>query len=288
MEHRPVLLKEVLYYLDIKPGQNFIDCTFGFGGHGLAILEKAGPKGKLLGIELNLETIKQIQKRENLILEENSFAHLKEIVEKYNFQPVHGILLDLGMSSWQLKQSKKGFSFQKDEPLDMRFGNSKLIAAEIINCWLEKDLIKIFTEYGQERFAGKIAEKICLIRQKKEIRSTSQLVEIIRQATPNFYHNKKIHFATRIFQALRIAVNDELNNLSKALAQALEILKPQGRIIVISFHSLEDKIAKNFFKNQAQNNKLKILAKKPIKPGFEEIRANPSSRSAKLRAAQKI
>jgi len=286
--HKPVLLKEVLEYLDPQPGENFIDCTFGFGGHTLALLEKNGPDGKVLGIEQDKEVFEKFNHKERLTLVNNNFNNLKKITKDYEYNRVDGILFDLGVSSWHFDQSGRGFTFQVDELLDMRLPGSGLTAEEIVNQWSEKELVRIFKEYGEEKFPGRIARIICQERKNKQIRTTKQLVEIIRQVVPKKYTYGKIHFATKIFQALRIAVNDELNNLKKALPQALEILEPKGRLVVISFHSLEDRIVKNFFRDSAKENKLKILSKKPIGPSQEEIELNPRSRSAKLRVSLKI
>lgn len=282
--HIPVLLKEVLEYLRPKPNENFIDCTIGFVGHSLAIAERISPKGKILGIELDKEVFKKLKFQDNIILVRGNFADLKKIVEGNNFYPVKGILFDLGMSSWQIEESGRGFSFQKDELLDMRVDNSQLTAEEIINQWPEKELIRIFQEYGEERYARRISQRIVQQREKHKIKTTQQLVDLIRKIVPR----KKIHPATRVFQALRIVVNDELTNLKKVLPQALEILEPAGRLIIISFHSLEDRIVKNFFRQAAKEGHLKILTKKPIRPSQEEINLNPGSRSAKLRAALKL
>jgi 16S rRNA (cytosine1402-N4)-methyltransferase len=303
--HIPVLQKEVLEIFDPKPNQNFIDCTIGEGGHALAILEKTAPEGKILGIDWDQEMIKSLKSKvetlklsKRLILVNDSFVNLKEIVEKENFKDVEGILLDLGLSSWHLEKSGRGFTFQKDEFLDMRYGgNSELTAEKILNKWPEKEIEKILREYGQERFAKKISKKIFEERKIKPIRTTPQLVEIIKRATPSWYHTRwapggdgypKIHFATRTFQALRIAVNDELENLKKVLPQAIEILKKNGKLVVISFHSLEDRIVKNFFKENFQKGLCKIITKKPIRPSAEEIKSNPRSRSARLRSALKL
>ncbi len=307
--HIPVLQKEVLKYLDPKPNENFIDCTIGQAGHTLAIFKKNGPKGKVLGIDQDPKQIENCKLKienfkERVILVCDNFVNLKKIVEREKFRQVFGILFDLGMSSWHLEKSGRGFSFQKDEPLIMRYDwkkNSKtpllhsrriseknLTAEKIINQWPEKKIEKILREYGQERFAKRIAKKIIEERKIKEIKTTFQLVKIIKSATPIWYQRKKIHPATRTFQALRIAVNDELNNLEKALPQALEILEKGGRMVVISFHSLEDKIVKNFFKKKVKEKSIKILTPKPIRPSVEEIKINPRSRSAKLRAIKKI
>jgi len=292
MIHIPVLKKQILEYLDPKPNENFIDCTIGAGGHSIDILSKNKPNGKVLGIEID-EKIYQILKQkfgftDRLILINDSYTNLKNIVLKTNFYPVNGIIVDLGMSSWHIEKSKRGFSFLKDEPLDMRYTDKNNLTAEkILNEYPEKEIVKILKEYGEERFSEKIAKKIVEEREKKPIKSTFQLIEIIRKAIRRNYHNKRIHFATRTFQALRIAVNDELNNLRKLLPQALEILSLNGRLIVISFHSLEDRIVKNFFKENYKKT-LDIIIKKPIKADYEEIKNNPRSRSAKLRAAIKI
>jgi len=292
--HVPVLQKEVIEYLDPKPNENFIDCTIGEGGHTLAILEKNGPKGKVLGIDADPEIIRNLKLeirnfKKRIILVCDNFANLAEIAKSQRFKSVSGILFDLGMSSWHLETSNRGFSFQKKEPLDMRYNlQNPLTAEKILNYWSRVEIEKILKDYGEEQFAPKIAEALLNFRKFKPLQTTSQLVEIIKRATPGWYHRRKIHFATKTFQALRIAVNDELNNLEKALPQALNILKPGGRIVVISFHSLEDRIVKNFLKEGNKNNLLKILTKKPITPSFKEMKINPRSRSAKLRASQKI
>jgi len=218
-----------------------------------------------------------------LILVNDSYVNLAETVRKQRFKPVSGILFDLGFSSWHLEESGRGFSFEKNEPLDMRYNpENPLTAEKIVNNWSEREIEKILREYGEERFTKRIAREIIQERKIKPIKTTFQLVETIKKSTPIWYHHRRIHPATRTFQALRIAVNDELNNLKKALPQAVEILEKDGRLAVISFHSLEDRIVKNFFREN-----LKILTKKPIRPSLEEIEINPRSRSAKLRVGQK-
>lgn len=294
--HIPVLQKEVLEYLDPKPNENFIDCTVDGGGHALAILERIQPKGKLLGIDWSPELISRLKSeisktklKDNLILVCDNFSNLKEIVKEQRFKKVSGILLDLGMSSWHLEESKRGFSFLAREPLDMRYNPLSPVSAEkILNYWSREEIEKILKEYGEERFARQISEKIIEARKIKPIENTFQLAEIVKRALPAKYLWQKISPATRTFQALRIAVNGELDNLQKVLPQASEVLEKGGRLAVISFHSLEDRIVKNFFKEQARNNLLKILTKKPITSTNEEIRINPRSRSAKLRAAVKV
>ena len=299
MIHVPVLKKEILQYLDPKPNENFIDATVGEMGHTAAILEKNKPEGKVLGIEIDPELYQELKSQipNRLILVNDSYINLKKIVKKHNFGPVQGILFDLGLSSWHLEKSKRGFSFKREESLDMRYQiktqNSKLktqnlTAESIVNRYPEREITRVLREYGEERFARKIAEKITEARKIKPLKTTFQLVEIIQKAVPFWYRRRKIHFATRTFQALRIAVNDELNNLKKILPQAIEILTRGGRIVIISFHSLEDRIVKNFFRENVRENLIKILTKKPIRPTKTEMKLNPRSRSAKLRAAVKF
>lgn len=283
--HIPVLLKEVLQYLDPKPNENFIDCTIGFGGHTKAILKKIEPEGKVLGIERDKEIFEELTSKEpsslekelgsldRLILVNDSYVNLEEIVKKNNFKPVSGILFDLGMSSWHLDDSGRGFSYLKDEPLDMRYDiKSQITAEKILNEYPQKEIERILKEYGEERYAKRLSRKII---QERPIKTTFQLVGVVKKA--------KVYSPARIFQALRIAVNEELSSFEKALPKALDILDPGGRLVIISFHSLEDRIVKNFFKNSNS----KILTKKPITPSEEEIKINSRSGSAKLRAAIK-
>lgn len=291
MAHIPVLQKEVLDYLTPEPNENFIDCTVGEGGHTAKILEKNKPRGKVLGIDSDPEIIKslksKIQSTERLILVTDSYTNLEEIVEKYKFNPVSGILFDLGLSSWHLEESGRGFSFLRKESLDMRYSKTTtaLTAEKILNLWPQEKIEKILREYGEERYAKKISKEILEARKENSIKTTSQLAGIVRKAVPKKY----VRLATtRTFQTLRIAVNNELGNLKKALPQTLKVLKPGGRLVIISFHSLEDRIVKNFLREKAKEGQLQILTKKPVTPSQEEIQINPRSRSAKLRAAIKI
>ena len=294
MIHIAVLTKEVLEYLSPQKNENFIDCTIGEGGHSKLILEKTGPEGKILGIDADENQIKNCREilenyKERLVLANDSYANLQKIVEKENFEKISGILLDLGWSSNQLKESKRGFSFLKDEPLDMRYSlNQELTAEKIINGYPQKEIEKILQEYGEERYAKKIAENIAKERRAQNIKSALQLVKIIERSAPKNYQYAKIHCATRTFQALRIAVNKELENLEKVLPQAVSVLNGGGRIAVISFHSLEDRIVKNSLKEKENQKILKILTKKPAVGQSAEIKQNPRSRSAKLRAAIKL
>ena len=288
--HQPVLLNEVLKYLNPSSGKNFIDCTVGFGGHALPVLEKNKPDGKVLGIDSESKVLEILKEKasDRLILAQGNFINLKKIAEENKFTSINGILLDLGISSWHFEKSGKGFSFQKNEPLIMNYTNNDLTAEEIVNQWIENELVEIFREYGEERYARPIARLICQKRKIEPIKTTNQLVEIIKQAVPNKYTYRRIHFATKTFQALRIAVNDELDNLKKVLPEALEALEKEGRLVVISFHSLEDRIVKHFFRQAAKDGYVSILTKKPIRASQEEIELNPRSRSAKLRAIEKL
>jgi len=298
--HIPVMKNEVIEYLSPKVNENFIDCTFGQGGHTKAILEKNGPNGKVLAIEADPELYKKFQKQElstindqlleRLILINDSYSNLREIVKENNFGPIHGILMDLGMSSWHLEESGKGFTFQKDEPLDMRYNPevNLLTACEIVNSFSEDELVAVLKEYGEERFAQDIAKQIVKKRKDKPIRTTFDLVEIIWLAMPKRYKSSKIHPATKTFQALRIKVNEEIQGLKQGLIKAVDVLEEQGRIVAISFHSLEDREVKRFFKRGAQINILEVITKKPIVADEEEVRNNPRARSAKLRVVKKI
>lgn len=294
MEHVPVLTKEVLEVLNPKPDENFVDCTVGQGGHAKLILEKTAPNGKLLGIDLDPQQISNSQWlrakfQDRIILANDSYTNLQEIVSRKNLNPVGGILIDLGMSSWQL-EGEKGFSFKLDQGLDMRYNDQAnyLTAEKIVNEWPEEKIEKTLREYSEEKFSKKIAKKIIEQRKLGRIKTTFELAEIIRDATPASYWHAKIHYATRTFQALRMAVNGELDNLEKVLPQAVQILSQGGRMAIISFHSLEDRIVKNFLREKEKQGLLKILNKKPITAPSGEIKQNPRSRSAKLRAAVKI
>lgn len=291
--HFPVMLNEVIRCLDPKPGENFVDCTVGEGGHARAILEKNGPDGRVLGIDLNPEILHKLrlslegtEYADRLLLVHGNFSKLKSIVEECGFSRVSGVLFDLGFSTWHIEQSGRGFSLWRDEPLDMRYDpQSPLTAEAILNFWSLKDIERILRVYGEERFYKRIAREIVASR---PLKTTMDLVMAVERATPRWYHRRRIHFATRTFQALRIAVNNELENLEKALPQAFDVLDKGGRLAVISFHSLEDRIVKKFMKAKAEEGLLRTLTKKPIRPSIEEVRRNPRSRSAKLRAAVKL
>lgn len=288
--HVPVLTEKILEYLAPKPNENFIDCTAGGGGHTFAIAERIAPKGKVLAIDWDPEQIKNLKlKVKNydgrLLLREGNFANISEIAHQEKFHPVHGILFDLGFSSDQLESRGRGFSFQRDEPLDMRYNpNNPVTAEKLLNYSSKAQLEQILKEYGEEEFAEQIAQAIVQSRTQKHLQKTFQLVRIVEQATPKWYLRKKIHPATKTFQALRIAVNSELENLREGLRQAKELAGLNGKIAVISFHSLEDRIVKEFFKHEPL---LTPMHKKPIAPSAAEIKSNPRARSAKLRVAIK-
>ena len=300
--HEPVLLNEVIEYLNPQPGQRFIDATINGGGHALAIIERIKPDGILMGLEWDPVIYRNFQpntdqpqaEKRNLILINESYTKLTQETEKHNFNNIDGILFDLGMSSWHIEESGRGFSFMRDEPLDMRYNPTQTqeTAAVIINKYPPEELEKIFKEYGEERFTRSIVKKIIEVRKQKPIIRTFELTEAIREAVPFWYQRSKIHYATRTFQALRIAVNHELENIKTGLKQALDVLKngpngTGGRLAVITFHSLEDRIIKNFFKQQAIEGKIKILTKKPLRASQAEMAENPRARSAKLRIAEK-
>ena len=297
MTHVPVLLKEVIDYLSPQANENFIDATVGEGGHALTILKLIEPDGKLIGIDLSKEVIGRIAKikdkneklKNRLILVNDSYANLEKIVRKNDFKSIHGILFDLGMCSWHLEASGRGFSYLRDEPLDMRFSpKNDLTAAEIINFWDIEKIEEILKEFGEEKYAHRISLAIKEARKKERIVGTQQLVDILKRTLPKNYDKKRIHFATRTFQSLRIAVNDELQIIEDGIKQAIQILEIGGRIAVISFHSLEDRIVKHIFREKAKVGELKILTKRPISSCPEEIKNNIRSRSAKLRVAERI
>lgn len=288
--HRTVLSEEAIHYLDVRFNENYIDCTLGGGGHTEAILKRNGPHGKVLAIDLDPEALNRMRARseryeKRLILRESNFSHLAEVATENEIAPVSGILYDLGLSTDLIKASGRGFSFQTDEPLDMRFSPKQIVTAEqVVNSWNEKDLADVIFTYGEERFSRRIAKTIVQARKKQRIRTTGTLVSLIESSVPAGYRHGRIHCATRTFQAFRIVVNDELEVLEKSLRSAYDFLKDNGRIVVISFHSLEDRIVKNFFRQYAQEKKGIILTKKPVTPSEKETKENPASRSAKLRA----
>ncbi len=288
--HIPVLLEELVESLRVKLGEKYIDATIGGGGHTQEILRGGG---LVLGIDVDEDAINHLEKRfqkqiteDQLKIERGNFAHLKEIAQKKGFAKVAGIIFDLGLSSHQLATQERGFSFNSEAPLDMRMDpNLSVTAADLINGLNEGELYELFTKLGEERHARPIARAVTFSRTIRPIKTSRQLTDIVLKVRGWWGKVGRVHPATRVFQALRIAVNDELNNLKLALPQASELLKPGGRLIIISFHSLEDRIVKHFFIND-QN--LAIITKHPIRPSENEIEKNPRSRSAKMRVAEKI
>jgi 16S rRNA (cytosine1402-N4)-methyltransferase len=298
--HQPVLLNEVLEYLDPRPGQFIIDGTVDGGGHASAIIEKIGPKGKFLGLDLDERLIRETEKRisssnlqsqiSNLFFRHANYADLPEILEREKLPLADRLFLDLGFSSDQLEGSGRGFSFQEskaDEPLLMTYDDSRTPVRELLKKISEKELADIIFEFGGERQSRRIAKAIVEQARKKAMSTSGELAETVRSALPHGYERGRIDPATRTFQALRIYANGELENLSNILEQLNMILKPGGRAVIISFHSLEDRIVKQHFqKMQKEKIAAEILTKKPVMATREEIAQNPRARSAKLRAIQ--
>jgi len=302
--HVPVLRQTAIELLNVRPGARYIDCTLGMGGHAAAILERCLPGGSLRGIDADPKAIEMAGKvlghfGPAVVLVNENFGHLEDICNKHGFRPVDGILLDLGISSLQLEDMARGFSFRFDAPLDMRFNPGQSVtAADMVNKLSEGELADIFRQYGEEHQSRLIARRIV---SNRPINTTLQLVQIIEQASGS--GGGRIHPATRTFQALRIAVNQELANLEEVLKQAVDLLHSGGRLVVISYHSLEDRMVKQFVQRESKGclcppdvplcgcrhaPTLKIISQKVIMASTAEIEANPRSRSAKLRAAERL
>lgn len=289
--HTPVLLVEAITYLNIQQNAWYIDCNLGGGGHTGEILKNGG---KVLGIDLDSEAIDEVSskfgkeiKEKRLILIQSNFSNIDQIVIDTKLENVKGILFDLGVSSHQLEKGERGFSINQDAELDMRMDTSSSVKAmDLVNALHEGELVELLTKLGEESFARKIAKAIVGYRARKKIETTNELAQIVASSKPRKF-SEKIHPATKTFQALRIAVNDELNSLKTALPKAFEILDPEGRLVVISFHSLEDRIVKHTFQDLVNSKVALEITKKPLVPIDEEIRKNPRSRSAKLRAILK-
>lgn len=288
------MVNEVIYYLQCKPGQIYVDATLGGGGHAEEILKRTGPNGVLIGIEWDEEALQEARKRLEPygrrveIIREN-FIHLPEILKRKNIEEVDGILLDLGLSSLQLEKGERGFSFQKEGPLDMRMDQRiRSTAADLVNRLPLHEIEQILKEFGEEPFARRIAEAIVRAREKQPIQTTQALRRVVHQAIPKRFHSKRIDPATKTFQALRIKLNDELGNLRKILDTGWQVLKKGGRMVILSFHSLEDRIVKEAFRRWEKEGVIKIVTHKPIPPTLQEKRDNPRSRSAKLRCAERV
>ncbi|MGB9780011.1 16S rRNA (cytosine(1402)-N(4))-methyltransferase RsmH [Caldanaerobacter sp.] len=304
--HKSVLLKEAIENLNINPQGIYVDGTLGGGGHSEEILKRL-TTGKLIAIDRDEEAILTAKERlkmyENVIFIKDNFKNIKEILRGLGIKKIDGVILDLGVSSYQLEEVERGFSYMKDAPLDMRMDkNSPFSAYDVVNKYSEKELERVIREYGEEKWASRIARFIVEERKKGDIKTTSQLVEIIKKAIPASARREGPHPAKRTFQAIRIEVNEELKDLDKALEDMVEVLRGKGRIAVITFHSLEDRIVKNTFKKLenpctcppdlpctcGKEPMIKIITKKPILPSKEEVEENPRARSAKLRVAEKL
>jgi|TARA_B100001750_G_C15505418_1_gene600039 16S rRNA (cytosine1402-N4)-methyltransferase len=304
IHHKPVMIPEILKMLNVLPGGRFVDATLGESGHAKSILKASDPGGEILGIDADHEAIEVSKNRltnfsNRATIVNDNFKNIKRICMKENFIPCHGILFDLGVSSLQLDTEKRGFSFKRHDPLDMRFSfEQKLSAKDIINTFSEKELADIIFDFGEDRKARKIAE---IIVNNRPLEFADELAELIKKGIKT--SNYKIHPATKTFQAIRIYINEELSSLHKALDQSLDILGEGGRIAVISYHSLEDRIVKNFFKKESKyciclpnitkcecnhKPKIKIITKKPLVASVNELQDNRRSRSAKLRVAERI
>jgi 16S rRNA (cytosine1402-N4)-methyltransferase len=301
--HVPVLYNEVMAWLEPAAGRSYIDATVGLGGHAEGILEQSSPDGRLLALDADPEALRRAQERlarfgQRVVFVQGRHQDLGRMARQHGFDRVDGILLDLGVSSLQLDDPARGFSFQAEGPLDMRMGPEvERTAEEIVNSWPEQELARIFFEYGEERQSRRVARAICA---RRPLRNTRELAELVAGVVG---YSGRIHPATRTFQALRIAVNDELASIEAVLPQAVELLAPGGRLAVIAFHSLEDRIVKQFILRESQDcvcpprmprcvcehvASLRRLTKKPVRPTEEETDSNPRSRSARLRVAERL
>lgn len=308
-EHTTVLLKESVDGLNIKPDGIYVDCTMGGAGHSALILSRLSEKGKLFAFDQDDTAIAHAREKlasygDRVTIIKSNFLHLREELKKSGIERVDGVLYDLGVSSPQLDNPERGFSYHHDAPLDMRMDmDAEISAYDVINYWSYEELVKIFFKYGEEKFSKQIARKIENAREKKTIETTGELVELIKEAIPAPARRKGGHPAKRIFQAVRIAVNDELRVFEESLKQAIELLNSGGRISVITFHSLEDRICKALFKKESEGPNLppglpmipdeykpvlKLVTRKPILPSDDELNFNNRARSAKLRIAEKL
>jgi 16S rRNA (cytosine1402-N4)-methyltransferase len=290
--HIPVLLKETIELLNVGEGKRYVDATLGLGGHSAEIIRRGG---HVLGIEADRRSFEEVLRLrsgqadflEKATLVQGNFKDIERIAAAKGFVPCDGVLFDLGMSSWQLEKSRRGFSFQRNEPLDMRMDEGLAVtAADLLNGLSRDELVKLFQKYGEEQFARRIASAVVRARSLKPFETTEDLTKVIREVRGE-KGRRRIDPATRVFQALRIAVNDEIVNLRTALPRAFGILGAGGRLAVISFHSLEDREVKNFFRSAERQGAGAVLTAKPVVPSEEEVRKNRRSRSAKLRVIEK-
>jgi len=293
-QHKPVMVREVLELLQPQAGGIYVDGTLGLGGHARAILKLIGRQGKLIGIDRDKSSLEIAKKNlENFaaqcIFIHDDFRNIDRCLKTVQVKQVDGILLDVGLSSYQLDDQERGFSFQKEGPLDMRMNHDdKMTAYDLINSLSEHEISKIIKDFGQERFHRRIAAAIVKKRSIMPVRTTQDLRDLIQKTVPGGWQRQKIHPATRTFQAFRIAVNSELEHIAIALDKSVELLKKGGRITIISFHSLEDKIAKEKFRLFAKMESMQILTKKPLRPTEMEAEENSRARSARLRGAKRL
>ncbi len=295
MLHTSVLLHESVDNLNLSEGEIFVDGTLGSAGHSALIAERLGDSIEIIGLDRDPQALERSEERlrtlsSNIFLRKASFRNMDTVLHDLGVSGVDGILLDLGISSDQIESSGRGFTFQKDEPLLMTMDNddSGVTAQTILNTWGEDTLELILKGFGEEKFAWRIAKEIVHRREIKPFVTTFDLIEAVRAATPAAYHRGRIHPATRTFQALRIAVNQELDALTEGIEKGFDLLNPEGRMAVISFHSLEDRIVKQAFREKSNKGFGKLITKKPISPSDEEMSVNPRSRSAKLRVIEKL
>jgi len=293
-QHIPVLVEEVMMFLRCEPGQTYVDATLGGGGHAREILRQTAPDGVVIGVEWDEDAISEARKAldpfgDRVKMFRENFIHLPDLLKAMKVEEVDGILLDLGLSSFQLEKGERGFSFKGEGPLDMRMDQRvERTAADLVNYLSSEELETTLAEYGEERWANRIAEVIVRERNRSPIRTTQALRKIVYQAIPKRFQSKKIDPATRTFQALRIKVNDELENLRRILGIRWNFLRRGGRMCVISFHSLEDRMVKETFRKLEIERMMHVLTKKPVTPSEEERKRNPRSRSAKLRCAERV
>lgn len=292
--HVPVMAKEVISYLRLKPGQTIVDATTGTAGHALLILERINPGGRLIAFDRDEESLVIARERlaefnESCQFQHANFVDIDTVLSSLHIDKVDGVLLDLGISSFQLDNPERGFSFQAEGPLDMRLDRDSYVSAyDLVNNLSEEEISALLWDFGQERWHKRIARILVYERQKRPIATTRELSDLIVRAMPYKYRHSRIHPATRTFQAIRIVVNRELEALEKTMEKVFRILNKGSRICVISFHSLEDRIIKLSFRKFSQEGLIKIITPKPLTPDFAEIQANPSSRSAKLRVAERL
>ena len=287
--HLPVMVREVVEMLNIRPGGTYVDATVGLGGHAEEILKLLGSEGMLIGVDRDDQALKMAGQRlgnHRVVLKKGSFAGLKGVMESLGAHEVDGILFDFGVSMMQFKDLERGFSFSSDEPLDMRMDRSQTITAEeVVNAYSQRELERILTNYGEERRARKIAKAIIAARTRKRIRTCSELAEIVTAVSRG---RGRHHPATRAFQALRIEVNDEIREIDSGLRSSVGLLRREGRLCTISYHSLEDRVVKHMMRDCRRDGLLRVLTKKPLTPSREELRNNPSARSARMRCAEKV